>query len=534
MILFLLLAVLWVCSVCPTIHWLDSSELVLSANQLGISHPPGQAPFGVVSLLFQLIPFGSVPFRTTLLSIAASLALVLFLDRELKRVVPNLHSWKRSGCLLAIALSSFSTLQTLRPEVYALSAFLTVSAVLLSFEEDFRKNALGWFLWGISLANHPTIAFAAVPFLLFARAGRGFPFAFLGLGTLLYLPIRASVGTAWNFGNPNSWDRFLWFVQGKLYRYYDQIRIEQVLDNLVVLGRLLWGELTPIGILLALVGLLWLFRRSYRGIWTAVASSLFCLFPLLLRADYYPTNPDSRGYLLPLAWGVAVLAVLGLPQIESMFSNRKMGVAVVSLLLGSWVGLQTMRFSSEGHFAMDWSAHRHMIRLSQEVPSGGTVHTGSFFTYSMLRYSQLVEGVRPDLQLTYRGLSSPYLGGTGKLESRTEIWEPVLGAYGKNQFSLQKTDLAKVADFRSIGWFFVIGGEPRTAWRERLKKDTEAIQADMGRGRSWRKEPLILNYVLHSLVAGYQGNKSQVKMIRDDIKELFPTFSEYDFLSDKL
>src|SRR5260370_21894339 len=48
----------------------DSPELITAAVTLGVAHAPGYPLFTMLGHLFSLIPFGSIPFRENLLSVA--------------------------------------------------------------------------------------------------------------------------------------------------------------------------------------------------------------------------------------------------------------------------------------------------------------------------------------------------------------------------------------------------------------------------------------------------------------------------------
>src|SRR5919108_1918047 len=48
----------------------DTPELITAAATLGVAHEPGYPLFTMLGHLFSLLPFGSVPFRVNLLSVA--------------------------------------------------------------------------------------------------------------------------------------------------------------------------------------------------------------------------------------------------------------------------------------------------------------------------------------------------------------------------------------------------------------------------------------------------------------------------------
>src|SRR5256714_14575109 len=48
----------------------DSPELITAAATLGVAHEPGYPLFTMLGHLFSMLPFGSIPFRVNLLSVA--------------------------------------------------------------------------------------------------------------------------------------------------------------------------------------------------------------------------------------------------------------------------------------------------------------------------------------------------------------------------------------------------------------------------------------------------------------------------------
>jgi hypothetical protein len=90
------------------------------------------------------------------------------------------------------------------------------------------------------------------------------------------------------------------------------------------------------------------------------------------------------------------------------------------------------------------------------------------------------------------------------------------------------------ADLRAAGWFFEENGGAGGHGRILLKKGVSSILGEMPGTLSWREEPLLLNYLLHVLMARAQRDAALEKSLLRDVKELFPTFNGYDLLSGAL
>ncbi|MFH1262251.1 MAG: DUF2723 domain-containing protein [Pseudomonadota bacterium] len=529
MIAGLLLGLFLLFFAAPSVHWLDSTELTLTGVTLGTGHPPGEVPFALVANLLQLVPIGDLAFRSTLASLLASVGVFLVVRAWAMRW-PAGSSWRTHAALLAVAFSAFGALQGIRTEVYALSAFLTlVSAWLWSTAEDPRRYVLGCLVWGFAALNHPLIALTALPFADFRRGFRFLPFLLLGGIGLIYLPLRVAAGTGWNFGDPGTWPQFLWFIQAKLYRSYEFSRMIDAGTSLRGMTGLFLRELTPIGIGFAIVGFAALVVRQ-----RVLALRVMCALgvgALAATSNFRSNNPDALGYLLPAAWIVGLTAIGGLHE----FSERKSwgwakGVAALCVMV--WLGTSVSTFVRNIGLRNAWGAHVHMTLLAEEPPAAARVRTASFSTYSFLRYAQLAEGMRSDLRVEYRGLPDRNLAPAVDA-SRPVIWEPSISLDRHGKYSLRGDDLALASNLVPVGWFYRVGKESGSDdWRSRLVAHVRMVRSGSA-GPDWLSdEPLLLNYLLHVLWVRTKGDRDMERVLLRDVRELFPTFTGYDSLSE--
>lgn len=63
----------------------DSGELIISAYQLSIAHPPGYPLFTILGKIFTFLPFGSVAWRVNLMSALCGVGSSVFLYRAVAR-----------------------------------------------------------------------------------------------------------------------------------------------------------------------------------------------------------------------------------------------------------------------------------------------------------------------------------------------------------------------------------------------------------------------------------------------------------------
>src|SRR5205085_9997349 len=100
-----------------------------------------------------------------------------------------------------------------------------VGAAALAVHGSTRAAAAAALLVGLALANHHLLALAAaLPLLLLIRRPRAAPLALvlgvlaLALGTYLWLPLRARAAPLVNWGDPQTFDRFLWVVTARAFQ----------------------------------------------------------------------------------------------------------------------------------------------------------------------------------------------------------------------------------------------------------------------------------------------------------------------------
>ena len=58
--LFILSFSLYLKTLCPTVYWRDSGELITVCYTLGIAHPAGYPLYALLGRIFTLIPVGSI------------------------------------------------------------------------------------------------------------------------------------------------------------------------------------------------------------------------------------------------------------------------------------------------------------------------------------------------------------------------------------------------------------------------------------------------------------------------------------------
>ncbi len=168
---FILPAIVYFLTMCPTISSGDSAELITNAYQLGLTHPPGYPLYTFVAKLFTYIPYNTIAWRVNLFSVTAMALSVSFLYLSLNRLIKR--SWVSLLLALLYGFSSLVWRYALVAEVFALNQ-LFLSLFLYLTLALWQTKSLKYFLLmslvtGLALAHHHTFIFISLP--LFAWAG---------------------------------------------------------------------------------------------------------------------------------------------------------------------------------------------------------------------------------------------------------------------------------------------------------------------------------------------------------------------------
>jgi hypothetical protein len=418
----------------------DGGDLIAAAWTLGVPHPTGYPTYTLLAWLFSRLPVGVVAYRANLLSavctaaatglLFASVRLLLARDggvaggagasgvathgprpwpafRKLCSV--DASTLLAGAAALTFAYASLPWSQAVIAEVYAL---LTLFAALLLWlllrwraGGSDRHLALAGLGLGLGLGNHLTLILGAPALLLllwperhrWLRLPVALPTAlcFLaGLSVYAYLPLAARGVPPVNWGNPQTWDRFLWVITARQYQQF-----AFGLDLAAVPGRLgswawlLGDQFGWWGLALALAGGGWWWRRDR-------AFALCCLAWMLLAGVYaffYDTG-DSQAYLLPplllLAawWAEGARDLLGM---VAAWRPRRVRPALGLLLLLPLLSLGL--HWREADPDDDWLMHIYIRQALDAVGPGGLVVVRGDAPTFALWYGLYVENRRPDV-----------------------------------------------------------------------------------------------------------------------------------------
>lgn len=359
--LFFLFLTVYLFTLCPTVFWWDSGELIGNIAVLGIPHRPGFPLYILTAKVFSLLPFFNFIARINLFSAlcgAFSLALLFLGFIKIQKQLGKDKNIILAGALpvLLLGFTYSFWIQSIRAEVYALNILIFSVLLFLTLKILEKKNFLKeWLLFflvlGLGLGNHHiTLLATLLSFsILFLKKKiydpkvwlGGLLFCLLGLSIYLYLPIRAGQNPILNWGSPQGLSGTFSLVLA--FESLKQIHWNALIDRFSELSFLSFKQVgLPAG-LVGLSGLLWVFFK--KKIWGFFVVSLILVnlaVTAVLSDIVIPDNPDLHGYLvfslvglsLGFGWGVSWI----LKQVQSLSRHKAvlyaaaLALTVVSLI----------------------------------------------------------------------------------------------------------------------------------------------------------------------------------------------------------
>ncbi len=358
----------------PDLTWAhqgsDGGDLVAAAVSGGVPHPSG---YPLYTLLLQawlwagniLVPQASPARLGNLLSAALAAASVGVTVLVAGHVTGQVAGVRRPRWALAAgigmlwAVSPLLWSQSVLTEIYTLHVLLVAllaGAVLLRPD----KLATVGVVVGLGIANHLTfiLFLPAAAYWLWRAHGRSLltwraaaaagAAAVVAATLYMRIPIAAAGDGSpppVNWGYADNWRGFWWLVSGQAYRaYFSEHTWGGFGLRTAAWARTLAVEFTPIGLAVAAAGLAHWDReqpalRTFALLW---------LLPVSLVAVLYTTT-DSRLYLLPAVWLVALLLAVGVVAVVDWLAARytvsrsRLTFAASGLLMAAVVAMAIVR-----------------------------------------------------------------------------------------------------------------------------------------------------------------------------------------------
>ena len=454
LLLFLLTFSVYNLTLCPTVYWYDSGELISACHTLGLAHPTGYPLYTILGRVVSLLPFGTPAVKMNVMSALFGALTVVVMYLVMKELISSQYRKKKQDSIqnrwtrlcendvpaitasLIFAFSPLFWTQTAIAEVYTLHTFLIallVSGLLLwtrtsNLHSMVPKNGNGSeghiplndkylytfsFLLGLSLGHHLTTLLFVPAFLFFILATNihtlkrikliviAFVFLLLGLSVDLYLLIRADVHPIQNWGNPNTWSRLIDVVTGAEIRARPTRYEPHSIGELFTLLRKQF--LLP-GFVLGVIGIYSTLRRRI------ILFVFFLLFfagmilYILRNYDFLEDQylPVFLVFALWIGFGIRELisfisSILVRSRLESKLSISATVCVLLSILPFSLLALNYRSVDlSNQRIAYDYGKH-----ILEHLDSESMILSEDSNIPLLLYYLQQVEGKRPDVTNVY-------------------------------------------------------------------------------------------------------------------------------------
>jgi hypothetical protein len=435
-VLILFLGALYASTLAPGLSWAhngaDGGDFISAAATNGIPHPTGYPTYLLLAHAFQLIPVGSLAFRTNLLSAVCAVAAAVFVYLSVARLpfLSRRSSWLAGGvAALAYGLSPLVWSQAVITEVYSLQAlFLALILFLWAYGVDRKPHGPGRYdiaiglVTGLAIGNHLTTIFLfPLAFLMggvishedaekvqrrsLARrwkvrwASIGVRLGGLLVGMLVYLvlPLWAISRPAINWGNPITLKNFIWLVSGKLYagRVFG-VPLDFVVPRIQYWANLLIDQFGWVGLAIGLYGLLFSRGQSIKNFYLGTGWLFFVFSVFSIGYNSY----DSDVYLIPAFLVYALWVGVGAVEIVGWCYRRKAWIGVLAgiLILSGLIVPAAIHYR-----VVDASHDQRAENFGREVfrsaPSDAIIFTKGDEATFALRYFQFALHQRPDVVL---------------------------------------------------------------------------------------------------------------------------------------
>lgn len=410
----------------------DAGDLVTAAYTGGIPHPPGYPLYTFFGWLVTRLPIFTPAWRMAWVSIiphVAAIVLVYFITYRLTK--------HRATAIFSASIllgNYLFFLYSVTPEVFALLDFF-VAAIVFTAIRLHEKLTVGRAIWlffvlGLSLTHHPMIVLMIPPLAILlypnavARLVRkpklvaASVIAFgVGLLPYLYIPVAAFGSSIINWDRPTTLKRFFELITRADYGSFKSgsvvghAMIERLLNVKAYLIFILI-DFSWVGIVLACLGFLWLWKKSRRIFWSFLAAivlfgpgfAFYASFPTVNRfvlATVERFALPTYVLLAPLIGiGAYYTGTLGAEKLAFIFRSAKkraqlsaLFFVVLFLLPITYAGITLWRFAG---FAKDRSTDNYATDLLHSALPNAIVLLNRDTPVFDGQYARYALGVRPD------------------------------------------------------------------------------------------------------------------------------------------
>jgi len=430
-LLFISLFYIYIKTLAPDLTWAnsgsDGGDLITAAATDGIAHPSGYPLYLLLARIFQLLPIGSLAYRTNLMSaffaiLTAYLVYAVVRKYLLADMDEHIATIAGLSAGFAIGLSPLFWSQAVITEVYTLQAFFIVLIVYLAtlsskaVSQKIQMDRWKGIIYGLATGNHLTTVLLIpgaliVSSVAWVTSKQGFLYSikksrvnwksvlrqicWMLVGLLVYalLPIRALQQPVINWGNPINPENFWWLISGKIYRaYYLQDTFASLWSRIEASASLLLAQFGLGGILLGFLGLVVFFRTSKLYLLMIWIGLIFWITSLIYQ------SADSYLYLIPtmISFSIWIGVCVGY-GLNYLKSNQPFFQPIFLTLLSLLIILGGIRNWKDVDASRDKRAENFVAEVFNIAPENAILFAEGDQAIFSLWYFHFALEQRPDL-----------------------------------------------------------------------------------------------------------------------------------------
>ncbi|EGG21538.1 transmembrane protein [Cavenderia fasciculata] len=430
----------------PDVSGGDAGELIITAHQLGIAHPPGYPLFTMFGHFFDsIIPFGTVAWKVSTMSsfFGAICSSVIYLVIKL---------WINDNwCgMVSAYLFTFSPLiwcYQIQGEVFSINNLFVALIMLMSvwyvrvrIYEDQVHNTSFWtserigylsaFVCGLGLTNQHTLVVIVAPFAfwLMLIGGRDQFWttkslanmslcALAGLSPYLYLFVSPRVNKVqYSWGNTATVSGFIThFLRqeyGTLQLYSGDSGTTQLIDRIILYFTNLSDQFSTVGVVFALIGLLSLLLGSNFKSFQSKSIGTMILFTFTFYVTFFFNlcnlpieKPLYKGVFLRFFMQPNVIISLaigvGLKSTFNIISKYNQSIKKYLLPI---VSIVMIIYQIQLNYWMQDQSDNYSFRdyghaILQNLPPNAILLVGGDLVTNVPQYLKLCHGVRTDVDI---------------------------------------------------------------------------------------------------------------------------------------
>jgi hypothetical protein len=418
--LILVTGLIYLNTLAPGVFGFDSAELATGVFTLGIVHPPGYPLYLLLGKIFSLIPIGNLAYRLNLMSCFWGCVTIWLVYKIIDMFYGNkLIGW---AAAFVLSISNYFWQMSIVAEVYTLhTAFLVLNLFfLIKWRKRFGNKWLYLFAicYGLSLGNHTSGILFAPGFAWLILSSSNWEWRnwkltlgmallfFCGLLPYLYFPIRAFSNPQLNYVTQyyqvdlTTPSGLLWMISGQAYRFFAfGYSFAEIPVEIARFMSFLWRNFLGAGVIIGLMGVYWNLKKDWK---TFSGFLIIFLCNAIFFINYRVMDKDTMFLPAYVIWAFFLAGGIKF-TIEFMEKLLKQENAMISTpavmlllffpgLILNWHWVDMSHENSPEEFAQE---------IFRTTPQNVLI-VASWSPAVIIEYYQIVEGLRPDIQVINR------------------------------------------------------------------------------------------------------------------------------------